>query len=75
MKAVQLYNICWNNILQKLFCKIFAFPARLLPTAISPPPLFLGAVSALKEDYVWSGASKVDYNKKKQMLISLGSDP
>ena len=48
MKAVQLYNICWNNIQQKLFYKLFAFTAKLLLMAINPPPPhFLGAVSAL----------------------------
>ena len=49
MKAIQLYNICWNNILQKLFCKLFAFSAKLLAIAISlpPPPNFLGAFSTL----------------------------
>ena len=43
MKAVQLYNICWNNILQNLFCKLFAFGAKSHPIGIRPP-LFEGCL-------------------------------
>ena len=45
MKAIQIYNICWNNIPQKLFCKLFVFCTKLHPIDISPH--FLGAFSAL----------------------------